>query len=141
MGDGVSSAPPPNFSQVFEECFPYYLSIGMTYKQYWQQDGSLVIAYRKADEIRKKRINQEAWLQGAYFYSALCSVSPILHAFAPNGTEPMPYMDAPIPMTSHDAEVREEELMRKRAEEFRAFVAAKNEEHKKRKSGEAEHDD
>ena len=57
-------------SECFEEWFPYYLSIGMTYDQYWNQDGMLVRAYRKADEIRQERANTDAWLLGAYFYQA-----------------------------------------------------------------------
>lgn len=133
MGDGVSSISLSSPSQVFDECFPFYLSIGMTYDQYWKQDCELVKFYRKADDIRKKRINQEAWLQGAYFYNALCSVSPVLHAFAKNGTEPLPYMEEPFPLTRKERDVREEEIMQERAERFRAFVEAKNNELRKRK--------
>lgn len=133
MGDGVISDSPPSYSQIFDECFPYYLSIGMTYDQYWKQDCDLVKPYRKADEIRKKRTNEEAWLQGAYIYNALCSVAPILHAFAKNGTKPDPYLEKPIPITKSDQEIREEEEMRARAEGFRALVEAKNAEFRRKK--------
>lgn len=133
MGDGVTSDSPPSYSQIFDECFPYYLSIGMTYDQYWKQDSDLVKPYRKADEIRKKRTNEEAWLQGAYIYNALCSVAPILHAFAKNGTKPDPYLEKPIPITKSDQEIREEEEMRARAEGFRALVEAKNAEFRRKK--------
>lgn len=136
MGDGVKTDFPPSFSNVFDECFPYYLSIGMTYTQFWEQDHELVKAYRRADEIRIKRLNEQAWLQGAYFYSALCDVAPILNAFAKNGTRPSPYMEKPISITKEKNHIREEE-MRANAEGFRALVNAKNSEAKKKRDKEA----
>lgn len=138
MGDGLSSARPLTDSETFDECFPYYLSIGMTYDQYWRQDCDLVKAYRKADDIRRKRVNQEAWLQGAYIYHALCDVAPVLHAFAKNGTEPLPYPDRPFPLTDAETKDREDEAMKERASAFAALVEAKNAEFRKRKQKEVE---
>lgn len=138
MGDGVSSDRPLSDSETFEECFPYYLSIGMTPDQYWKQDCELVKAYRKADDIRRKRVNQEAWLHGAYIYHALCDVAPILHAFAKNGTEALPYLDKPFPLTEKDMRSREDDMMRARASAFAALVEAKNAEVRKRKQKEVE---
>ena len=37
---------------------PYYLSIGMTWEQYWQGEADMVRAYRKAQRLRNKRENQ-----------------------------------------------------------------------------------
>lgn len=45
--------------------------MGMTYDQYWEQDSSLVIAYRKAHRIRLEEQNQQAWIQGMYFLEAI----------------------------------------------------------------------
>ena len=53
-------------------------------------DCELVKYYRKAAKIKQDLDNQNAWLQGAYFYEALADVSPILHAFAKKGTKPIP---------------------------------------------------
>ena len=39
------------------------------------------------------------WMQGLYVYNAICSVSPVLHAFAKSGTNPKPYMSEPLPIT------------------------------------------
>jgi len=111
----------------------------MTYDQFWNQDCSLVKAYRKADELRRKRINEEAWLQGAYIYNALCCVSPVLHAFAKNGTKPEPYMEKPIPITEEDQRIREEEEMRACAEGFRALVELKNSEFQRKEAGAHDH--
>ena len=57
---------PPSYSEIFLAKFPYYLSIGMTEEQYWDRDSTLVKSYRKAEELRKERVNQEMWLQGMY---------------------------------------------------------------------------
>lgn len=62
---------PQSFTELFERDFPYYLSIGMTYEQYWYGDVWLVKAYREADVQRQKRQNNEAWLQGLYFWDAV----------------------------------------------------------------------
>ena len=58
---------------IFDEAFPYYLAIGMTYELYWDGEPTLVIPYRKADILRQKRANNDAWLQGVYFQMAVAS--------------------------------------------------------------------
>lgn len=59
--------------KVFDEAFPLYLALGMTYELYWDGRPELVIPYRRADRIRQKRSNNEAWLQGIYFRLAVAS--------------------------------------------------------------------
>lgn len=59
--------------QIFEEAFPYYLSLGMTYELYWDGRPELAVSYRKADILRQKRSNNDAWLQGVYFRLAIAS--------------------------------------------------------------------
>lgn len=110
-GSGGSSATAPlsTYTEKFNELFPHYLSFGMTEEQYWDKDCTLVAAYRKAEELRVNRRNQEMWLQGAYFYDALCRVSPILHAFAKKGAKPVPYLSEAYALTEKQIEFREEE--------------------------------
>lgn len=79
----------------FDEAFPHYLAMGMTNEQYWEQDCALVIPYRKAYRIKQEEANRLAWLQGMYFFEALCDVSPIMHAFAKSGTTVRPYPEKP----------------------------------------------
>ena len=76
----------------------------MTYDQYWNDDCTLTKYYRKSDEIKRDRKNQELWLQGMYIYEALCDVSPILHAFAKSGTKPRPYSEKPYAITKSEIE-------------------------------------
>lgn len=119
-----------SYTKVFEEHLPYYLSIGMPYELYWRGDCTLVKAYRKADEMRKKRKNEELWLQGLYVYEAICNASPILHAFAKKGTTALPYPTEPYPITEADAKQREEDKDKRKfennKEKMRAWAAAVN---------------
>ena len=63
-------------TQIFEECFPFYLAIGMSYAEYWEGDPKLAQYYRKAYLFRQEEFNNNAWLQGMYIYDA---VSTALH--------------------------------------------------------------
>ena len=94
-----SSLPFVTYTERFHEQFPFYLSIGMTPDQYWNGDPDWARPFRRADEMRTERKNQELWLQGMYFYEAICDASPILHDFAKKGTKPYPYVDKPYPIT------------------------------------------
>lgn len=66
----------------------------MTYEQFWEMDCTLVRAYNKAASIRRDIENQNAWLQGMYFYDALCCVAPAMRAFNPK--KPAKYRDHPF---------------------------------------------
>lgn len=117
-----------SFTKVFEKHFPFYLSIGMTYDQYWNEDCWLTKAYFEAYKLKQERElsydNYKAWLQGLYFYEALCDVSPILHAFAPKGTKARPYKNKPYPITEQERKEHEEEARQKRLELFRQRLLA-----------------
>ena len=64
------------YTEIFEECFPFYLAIGMSFAEYWEGDPKLTQYYRKAYQIKQDEINNTAWLQGMYIYDA---VSTALH--------------------------------------------------------------
>ena len=112
-GGATTTSPLETYTDKFNELFPYYLSIGMSEEQYWDRDCLLVIAYRKAEELRMNKKNQELWLQGAYIYEALTRTSPILHAFAKKGTKPVPYLAEPFAISDKQAEHRQEEKEKK----------------------------
>ena len=123
-GDGYSNVRHPFFTYTerFYDVFPYYLSIGMTYEQFWEGDPALTVYYRKAEELRNSRRNQELWLQGMYVYEAICDASPILHAFAKKGAKPHPYSDNPYPITEADRRHVTEKKERKLAEKGKRFM-------------------
>ena len=113
------------------------MSIGMSYDEFWNQDVALVRVYRKADEIRQRRENQVAWLQGMYIYNALCNVSPIFHAFAKKGTKPQPYVEEPYPITAAEIEERRIRDLRQKEERMKAEFAAFAEQMRKKMPKEA----
>lgn len=59
------------YSEIFNENFPYYLAMGMTYDQFWNESCDLVKCYRKAHKIQRDKKNEELWLQGLYFCKAI----------------------------------------------------------------------
>ena len=88
------SSLPSAYYKIFEEQCPVYMAMGMTYEQFWDGDPEMVKAYRKAYELRRKVENQRAWLQGMYFYDAICRTAPILRAFS-KAKKPQPYPTEP----------------------------------------------
>ena len=96
---------------VFEEVCPFFISIGMTYNQFWYDDVSIAKAYLKAFKIKQKRENEieewRMWKQGVYTYEALCDVSPVLHAFAKKGTKPLPFPTKPYGIEENNIEKTE----------------------------------
>lgn len=140
-GGGGEQCPVPLFAytEKFKEVFPYYLSIGMTYDQFWNDDCELVKFYREAYRIKQKMRNQEAWLQGAYFYEALLDASPILRAFAKNGTKPEPYRKEPFDLFPVQAPRKEsvQERNDKKAKCFMEAFAVANNKKYKMKDGES----
>lgn len=90
--------------------FPYYLAIGMTYEQYWEGDSKLVIAYREAYKLRRKTENENAWLQGLYFYDAFAVV--MSKVFSKHGAKQTEYLQRPLdifPLTEEEKKQREAE--------------------------------
>ena len=70
------------------------MALGMTYEQYWYGDPLMVRAFYKAEQIRQERMNEEAWLHGAYVYRALdATVGNIVRK---KGAKPAEYPDKPI---------------------------------------------
>ena len=85
--------------QLFDEAFPQYLAMGMSYEQFWEQDCTLVIPYRKAFQIRQEEINNTAWLNGLYIWKALQCAPLFVNGFVPKGASIEPYFDKPINFT------------------------------------------
>ncbi len=120
-GELLNSSPSKvSYTEQFYEHFPFYLAIGMTYDQYWNDDCQLVKYYRKAHKLKNEQKNQELWLQGLYIYDALCAVAPVLHAFAKRGTKPLPYTEKPYPLTKKG--VNEERKAQEKANRQKAKV-------------------
>lgn len=101
---------------MFEAVFPYYLVMGMTFEQFWEDDPSLARAYRKADEIRRKRMNEELWLAGIYVSEALAST--VGNMFTKG--QKYKYPAEPKPITRDEIEERKEREQREKMEKIKA---------------------
>ena len=95
-------------AETFDEAFPQYLAMGMTYEQYWDMDCALVIPYRKAFRLRQEEANNNAWLQGLYIMRALQSVPLFVNGFMPKGAHLQRYFDKPIDFTPEKKKTRQE---------------------------------
>jgi hypothetical protein len=67
----------------------------MSYDEYWHGEAWLTKSYREAYKLKREIKDYELWRQGMYIYEALLDVSPVLHAFAKNGTKPNSYSNKP----------------------------------------------
>jgi hypothetical protein len=113
----------------------------MTPEQYWDGDCTLVKYYRKAEELRNEKRNQELWLQGMYVYEAICDVAPVLQAFGKKGAKPTPYSAKPYPLNDKQTKRDEEEKQRRLAEKGKRFMEAKAISINKKFAGKLDHSD
>lgn len=123
-GESGNGSAPFSMTEQFYDHLPFYLSIGMTLDQYWNDDCLLARYYRKAHRMKQQRRNQELWLQGAYFYEALSDVAPVLHAFAKKGTKITPYVSEPFALTDKEVQERKKREERLRYDKQKAKIAA-----------------
>lgn len=125
LGRGGGQHRPPlpfTYTPKFEELCPFYMSIGMTYDQYWNEDCTMVVMFRKAHELRQESENQKLWLQGLYIYEALCCVTPAMRVMKPQ--KPLPYHSEPIPLTGEKPadKPKEQERQEKSDNKAKAYM-------------------
>lgn len=112
-----------SMTQVFQEAFPEYLAMGMSYAEFWEMESWLVRSYRKAKEIRINEINYSAWLHGLYTIKALQSGVPVLvNGFVKNHVELPQFPETPIDF-SKEAKERQEKKQRDLAKARMRMIA------------------
>lgn len=119
QGGELKSSTTFSLYEMFMKHLPYYLSIGMSYELYWSGDCSLVKSYRDAEKMKNDKKNHELWLQGMYFYEALCDTAPIINAFS-KANKPIPYPTEPYCLTVKDIEEKKEKEERLRYEKIKS---------------------
>jgi len=88
------------------------MAIGMTYEQYWYGDPLMVRAFYKAEQLRQQRMNESAWLYGAYTLRALDAT--VGNMVRKHGAKPAEYPTKPIELfkteeTKTEKSVREQQ--------------------------------
>ena len=123
MEGSVGKPSTKSYTEIFNEAFPYYLSIGMSYELYWYGEPSLVKAYREADEMRVDRMNYEAWLQGLYVYQAVGALYPVFNPFSKQ-KKAEEYLKEPIVITERARNQKAMEEGNKMADFLKAWADA-----------------
>lgn len=121
MDEGITSQSTKSYSQIFDECFPFYLSIGMTSAEYWEGDNDLPKAYRKAFKLRQENKNYEAWLNGMYVYDAVVSAMSHLSEKKSNHKN---YAEKPYDFTPRKEEEKVEEAQAQAEVWLKSWVSA-----------------
>jgi len=109
VGEVLNASPQETKSieETFNEFCPYLLASGCSYDDFWYGDTDIAKQYLKVGEIKRKQENERLWLQGYYFYIALCDVAPVLNAFAKKA-KVQPYLSEPLALTHEEVEKRDE---------------------------------
>lgn len=99
--------------------------MGMTREEFWEQDSTLVIAYRKAWEIRQEQENRMAWLQGLYIHHALASVPIVVQGFAKKSSKLPSYPEKPFEFNPPKAKLKPVDAeAKKKSDRFREQMMA-----------------
>ena len=115
--------------ELFEKACPFYMSIGMTYNEFWEGDVALpkfyLVAYKKREERRIEQVDHAAWLNGLYTKRAYEVV--LSNAFAKKGTPPQQYYEQPMSQLQKQKKKTEEEIEREgEFQSMQAVVALTN---------------
>lgn len=101
-GQGVA---PQEIIKYLNDLCSVALSLGMTLKEYWEDDPYIINFYIKAEDIKARKENNKMWVQGAYIYQALCCASPMFNSLAKDH-KPRPYLKEPFAMSEEEQQER-----------------------------------
>ena len=119
-----SHAKEKSYTEVFEESFPFYLAIGMSYGQYWEGDPKLAQYYRKAYAIKQEEFNNNAWLQGMYVYDAVSTaIHNAMRGMGKSRTPAKEYAKAPYDISKKEkTEAQKLKIIEKEQEKAAAWM-------------------
>ena len=76
------------------------MSIGMSYKEYWDESPMIARDYYKAEQLRIENQNTMAWLQGVYIHEAFeVGLANFGQSLANKHGKNIQYRDKPIRIT------------------------------------------
>ena len=100
---------------------PLYMAMGMTYDQFWDGDAMMAKSFREADMIRRRRRNEELWLEGIYTAEALRAT--VGNMFE-KGTKHQ-YPSEPFPITAAEQQERREREEKAKMERIKSLFTAR----------------
>ena len=109
---------PRTNEELYATMFPYYLSLGCSYNEFWYESPWVAAAYLEAELYRREQVNHDLWLQGLYFSNAVNTA--LANAFWDHkGIKPDGYLKYPIAFTERE---KADEAERKRQEALDWFM-------------------
>lgn len=106
-------------SDYFEEVCPYFMSIGVTYRQFWYGNFEICTYALKAEELRRKRVNQEQWWMSIYIRRTLLDVSAAFRDFHKgNKVDVTCTTLEPMPMTDKELQEQKEREQKRKMQEM-----------------------
>ena len=109
---------PRTNEELYATMFPYYLSLGCSYNEFWYGEPWIASAYLEAELYRREQVNHDLWLQGLYFSNAVNTA--LANAFWDHkGIKPDGYLKYPIAFTERE---KAAEAERKRKEALDWFM-------------------
>ena len=93
----------------------------MTYELFWEAEPEVAVAFRRADEIKRKRLNQELWLNGLYMREALAST--VGNMFSKGMKHEYPA--EPLALTEAEQQERREREQKAKMERIKASFTAR----------------
>lgn len=131
MGDRLTEEQKPEqtsphpYGDMLDECLPYYMSMGMSWDEYWDGEFGTKRAWRKAYNIRIEREQKLAdhnnWLMGQYLVAALQAVPLLVAGFNVKRSTRLP--EYPKKPFSEQYEEQKKEEDRKQKEEDQSKLA------------------
>lgn len=120
------------YADIFEDICSYYMSIGVTYEEFWYGDFAICKYARQAEKLRRKKANQEMWWNAIYLFKTMIDVSPAFHDFGDGKKTQIKFsLDQPLPMDAKEAELHAQMKREREQEEFLAKMVAYTQEHNK----------
>ena len=95
--------------------------MGMTYEQFWYGAPEMAKMYRDAHQLKRRRTNEELWLNGIYMAEAIAST--VGNMFSKGDKHHYPA--EPKPITEAEIEERKEREKRERMERIKARFTAR----------------
>ena len=98
IGVGESNEEPTlSYTDLFYQCLPHYLVMGMSADEFWNCDPRMYRVYREKDRLENERKNELLWMSGVYITRAI-------GACFSNENNPNPYPEKPFSLGEAEKE-------------------------------------
>lgn len=137
VGETEKEKPTLTYTEIFYQCLPHYLLMGMSADEFWNCDPRLYKVYREKDRMEMERKNEVLWLQGMYVYQAILLTAPRLNSIKPEQPEDYPQKPFDLGLYTKEAEALTDEEIRKTPEFARVveWAMAVNKQRQGKKNG------